>query len=261
MRRALQITADVMALSRVQWAPRHRLEAMQARRLQAILRHAHATVPLYRERLNAAGIVPTDVRSLADLAHLPVLARADLESADLDHRLSSAVPRESLMATRTSGSSGRPLTFHRDPYDHHLRKALFVRAIHAAGFRLGQRMLLLSHSPPRPPPCWMRWHYAGRDSAPEAHLAVWRELRPQAVYGMATPLRRLAELLVQETIPRHRAAMVFSTGETLDGPSRRLLEEGFGADRSSTSTAPARPAPPPSTALGMPACTSPRTRS
>lgn len=226
--RALRITADVIALSRAQWLGRRRLEAMQARRLRAIVAHAHATVPLYRERLEAAGIAPADVRSLADLAHLPLLTRADLEPPEPERRLSSSFPREALRVSRTSGSTGRPITFHRDPYDHRLRKALFVRALHAAGFRLGQPMLLLSRKPGSPPPAWMRWHHAGRDDPPEQHLAAWRERRPRAVYGMGTPLRRLAELLLDEPRPRHRAAMVFSTGETLDRAGRRLLEQAFG---------------------------------
>ena len=197
-------------------------------RLRAIVAHAHATVPLYRERFDAAGIKPADVRSLADLAHLPVLTRAELEAADPARKISSIYPPATLMETRTSGSSGRPLTFHRDPYDHRLRKALFVRALHAAGFRLGQRMLLLARAPRSLPPAWMRWHYAGRDPLPETHLAMWEGLRPRAVYGMASPLRGLAELLVRQPAPRHRAALVFCTGETLDSASRRLLEQGFG---------------------------------
>jgi phenylacetate-CoA ligase len=226
--RALRITADVIAMSRAQWMKRLRLEALQARRLRAIVAHAHATVPLYRERFDAAGIKPADVRSLADLAHLPVLTRAELEAADPARKISSIYAPANLMETRTSGSSGRPLTFHRDPYDHRLRKALFVRALHAAGFRLGQRMLLLARAPRSLPPAWMRWHYAGRDPLPETHLAMWEGLRPRAVYGMASPLRGLAELLVRQPGPRHRAALVFCTGETLDSASRRLLEEGFG---------------------------------
>ena len=46
--RALRITADVIAMSRAQWMKRLRLEALQSRRLRAIVAHAHATVPLYR---------------------------------------------------------------------------------------------------------------------------------------------------------------------------------------------------------------------
>ena len=116
--RALRITADVIAMSRAQWMSRLRLEALQSRRLRAIVAHAHATVPLYRERFDAAGIRPADVRSLADLARLPVLIRAELEAADPARKISSIYSPLGLMETRTSGSSGRPLTFHRNPYDH-----------------------------------------------------------------------------------------------------------------------------------------------
>ena len=255
--RALRITADLIAMSRAQWARRERIETMQAARLRAIVAHAHATVPLYRERFDAAGIKPADVRSLADLAHLPVLTRAELEAADPGRKISSACPPGTLIDTRTSGSSGRPLTFHRDPYDHRLRKALFVRALHSAGFRLGQRMLLLTRAPRNLPPAWMRWHYAGRDSLPETHLAMWEGLRPRAVYGMASPLRGLAELLVRQPGRRHRAALVFCTGETLDTAAGTCSSRAS-VERSSTSTARRRQAPRPTSAPSMPACTLPR---
>jgi phenylacetate-CoA ligase len=200
--RALRITADVIAMSRTQWMKRLRLEALQARRLRAIVAHAHATVPLYRERFDATGIKPADVRSLADLAQLPVLTRAELEAADPARKISSIYAPPNLMETRTSGSSGRPLTFHRDSYDHRLRKALFVRALHAAGFRLGQRMLLLARAPRSLPPAWMRWHYAGRDPLPETHLAMWERLRPRAVYGMASPAARPSRAAGPATRPQ-----------------------------------------------------------
>jgi hypothetical protein len=88
-------------------------------------------------------------------------------------------------------------------------------------------MLLLARAPRSLPPAWMRWHYAGRDPLAEAHLAMWERLRPRAVYGMVSPLRGLAELLVRQPAARHRATLVFCTGETLDSAGRRLLEDAI----------------------------------
>jgi phenylacetate-CoA ligase len=53
-------------------------------------------------------------------------------------------------------------------------------------------------------------------------------MRPRFVYGFVTPLRRLAELVVQEPFPRHQVRAVFTSGETLDARSRNLLVDAFG---------------------------------
>lgn len=224
----LRLAADLAKSLRLQWADRRHIAALQTRALQSVIAHSYATVPLYRERFDRAGIRPGDVRGLADLAHLPVLTRGELEAADLKQRVSSLFDPAKLKVARTSGASGRPLTFHNDPYSRRLRKAQFLRALVTGGYRPGDSVLMLTRGPRAGNPFWLRWRHAGRDTPPEQHLAVWREMRPRFAYGMVTPLRRLALLVRDEPQPRHRVRAVFTTGETLDGVTRNVLEEAFG---------------------------------
>ena len=61
--------------------PREELRALQAERLRQTVWHAWDNVPLYRQRLAAAGVAPGDVRSVEDLARLPFVTRRDLSDA------------------------------------------------------------------------------------------------------------------------------------------------------------------------------------
>ena len=63
---------------RVEAISRDEMSALQAARLRGCLAHAGVNVPLYRERLSAAGIGPEDVRSVEDLGRLPFTVKQDL---------------------------------------------------------------------------------------------------------------------------------------------------------------------------------------
>jgi phenylacetate-CoA ligase len=219
--------ANLAGKWRAQFADPAVTKEKQAGALRDIVAHAYATVPLYRDRFDAAGIRPRDVLSIADLAALPVVTRQELEATEIGRRVSSAFDASSLRTIRTSGSSGRPLTIHRDPAMAIHRKPQFIRGMAAAGYMPGMPVLMFARRPRRGESVLLRWRRAGRDSPPEEHLAAYRAMRPPFAYGFVTPLRRVA-LLLREERERHCVRAVFTTGETLDTATRRLLEEAFG---------------------------------
>jgi phenylacetate-CoA ligase len=81
---------------------RDELAALQFERLKGTIKHAAANVPAVAERLRRAGARPDDIRSLDDLARLPLWEKSDLN----DHYPLGlcAVPRSELV--RIHGSSG-----------------------------------------------------------------------------------------------------------------------------------------------------------
>lgn len=91
-----------------QWWPRARLEALQLERLRALLAHAGAHVPYYRELFARSGFDPGAVRALADLGRLPFLTKP-LIRAHVDALRSERAAR--LARFNTGGSSGEPLIF------------------------------------------------------------------------------------------------------------------------------------------------------
>ena len=62
----------------IETLPRQGLEAIQLRRLQLLVQRVYDRVHPYRAKMDAAGIKPADIRSLADLRHLPYTTKDDL---------------------------------------------------------------------------------------------------------------------------------------------------------------------------------------
>jgi phenylacetate-CoA ligase len=116
--------------------PRERLAELQLERLNAMLAHAHAHVPFYRDRLDAAGVDRHGVRSLDDVAHLPFTIKSDLR----DHYPFGlfAVPTETLARLHaSSGTTGKPTVVGYTTRDLETWAALMARSLFAAGARRG----------------------------------------------------------------------------------------------------------------------------
>lgn len=90
------------------WRDPERLRAMQLRRLRRTVEYVHRYVPYYRQALDAAGVKPSDIRSLSDVRRLPITRRDVLcENAEaLISRQPGLVPT---IIDGTSGTTGRPL--------------------------------------------------------------------------------------------------------------------------------------------------------
>jgi phenylacetate-CoA ligase len=116
-------------------------------RLQAIVRHADATVPFYRERFAAAGFAPGDLKSLADLKKLPLLAKADIRERGQDMR-STAADLGPLMPRKTSGSTGVSLNFFNDDACAQWKRGVELYRNRWTGWRLGEYRAMVWGNPP-----------------------------------------------------------------------------------------------------------------
>ncbi len=83
------------------------LEALQLKRLQAIVRRVARKVPFYQRKLADCGVQPRDIRSLADLRRLPFTTNTDLRDTYPTGLL--AIPSEDVLRLHTSsGTTGKP---------------------------------------------------------------------------------------------------------------------------------------------------------
>jgi phenylacetate-CoA ligase len=99
--------ADPSALEPIERASRDELAALQLARLRATLQHAYDRVPHYRRAFDAAGVHPSECRTLADLSRFPFTTKADLREEYPFGFL--AVPRAQLARVHaSSGTTGRP---------------------------------------------------------------------------------------------------------------------------------------------------------
>ncbi|MCB1885125.1 MAG: phenylacetate--CoA ligase family protein [Geminicoccaceae bacterium] len=218
-----------LALDRQQRLGRPALQDLQEAKLRRLVRHAYATVPYYRRLFDGAGVDPKSINAVEDLGRVPLTTKADLQAAGPDAILSTAYPRDALVKERTSGSTGQPFTVRFDRPFVGIRNALFLRALNAAGYGPGQRLLLVTDERPKPPPAWMRWRYALNLDGPDALVEAFEDFRPHVVYGCVTPLRNMA-IALEKRPKAWRPRAVVTTAESLHPPTRRRLKAAFGAD-------------------------------
>jgi len=87
--------------------PASGIAAAQVELLREAVRYAALASPFYRDRFAAAGVDAAGVRTLADLARLPVTSREEIQRRSQD---AWAVPRERVAEiVATTGTTGAPL--------------------------------------------------------------------------------------------------------------------------------------------------------
>jgi phenylacetate-CoA ligase len=130
---------EMTALEPILSVSRDELESLQLERLRATLRHAYENNPAYHRKFTAAGVVPEDLRSLADLARFPFTTKEDLREAYPFGFF--AVPRERVARIHaSSGTTGKPTVVGYTREDIVTWANLAARSIRAAGGRAGMKV-------------------------------------------------------------------------------------------------------------------------
>src|SRR6516225_8811135 len=67
-------------LCTTQFDDRRMIRTRQWNAVRALVQHAYATVPFYKERLDAHGIHPGEITNFDDYRRIPVLTKADIRA-------------------------------------------------------------------------------------------------------------------------------------------------------------------------------------
>jgi phenylacetate-CoA ligase len=242
------------ALRRKHWSA-SRLAEYQMARLRAMVRHAYEAVPYYHELFDKAGIRPADIRSPADLSHLPITTKATLQGLPAEAILARGLDPRTLVKEHTSGSTGRPFTIQNTQSDRIRKSAIYIRAYLQVGLRLTDQQVCLTeergrHGHRR----WLqalevflteergrhgrrRWLQAlgvGRrtyvpvfDSLDSQLDQLWR-LQPDFLLGFPSALRQVAEAMETRGERHIRPRVVCTSAEVLDRDTRQVIESAFG---------------------------------
>jgi phenylacetate-CoA ligase len=239
--------AEARRLRTLQWRAPDELEARALARLRPLLEHAYRRVPHYRDLFERAGLAPSEIRTLADLARLPVTTKADLRAGFPDRVVDANLPARRRREMRTSGSTGFPLRFYADraATEAWLGSYLFFRewagvalgdafiyvpgpvavagkaAWAARGRRLARRLLLGEQT------------LSLRDSELEPvelarRVARLPSDRPFVLWGFPSYLARLAARLLESGATRLAAPkVVVAHAETLSPLSEAAIRRAF----------------------------------
>jgi phenylacetate-CoA ligase len=228
------------ALGMRPWRSRAELSAYQKEQLQRVIAHAYARVPYYRELFDRQGVVPTDIRSLADLQHIPISSKADLRGLPQERILAAGYDPAKLGRIQTTGSTGEPFVLYRALTEKWRHQLFWQRAQRDLGQRFGDRVVRVAamHARPRaklePVGSLLRaagWrnHVLDVSLPPEELLREMAALQPGIIGTYPGMLARLGEELQRigrtDILPRFLA----TGGEVLTASRRRQIEETWQA--------------------------------
>ncbi|WP_207886813.1 phenylacetate--CoA ligase PaaK [Pseudomonas sp. 30_B] len=125
---------DPMETASVDELRQHQLE-----RLRWSLKHAYDNVPLYRQRFDAAGVHPDDLKTLEDLAKFPFTGKNDLRD-NYPYGMFAVPQSEIVRLHASSGTTGKPTVVGYTQNDIDTWANVVARSIRAAGGRKGDKV-------------------------------------------------------------------------------------------------------------------------
>lgn len=106
--------------------------ALQSERLRRTVQHEYDNVTFYRERMDAKGVKPEDIKSIDDLKLLPFMEKTDLRDTFPFGLL--AVPKEEIVRIQgSSGTTGKPIVSGYTEEDVNIWTEMVARAMAAVG--------------------------------------------------------------------------------------------------------------------------------
>jgi phenylacetate-CoA ligase len=238
---------EARRLRALQWERPEALEDRLARGLGALLEHAAAHVPFYRERFHRLRASPADVRSPADLARLPVTTKAELRAAFPDAAVADNMPASRRRRMMTSGSTGLPLEFYWDTAHADALSGGYLFSLEWAGLAVWDTRIAITspdyfyanQMPTTPLRRWLRRLLLGERTAslPANELTAQRFRQLVATVrgryflrGYPSSILSLAARLQREPEPPPRGpAAVITFAETLTPANVAAFREAFGA--------------------------------
>ncbi len=132
-------TSQENVLHAVERLSRGELEALQLERLQRVVTQAYENVPMYRSKYDAAGVKPSDIKTLADIQKLPFTTKEDLR---LNYPFGMfAVPMSDVRRIHaSSGTTGKPTVVGYTQTDLENWSDLIARSLFAAGVQPGWKV-------------------------------------------------------------------------------------------------------------------------
>jgi phenylacetate-CoA ligase len=116
--------------------PREQLHALQWQRLTAIVQRAYDHVELFRKRMKERGLVPADIRSLADAAKLPFTLKTDLRDT-YPFGLFASPMKDIVRLHASTGTTGKPIVVAYTKEDIGVWENVMMRSFAACGLHAG----------------------------------------------------------------------------------------------------------------------------
>ena len=222
------------------------IERAKLARLRRVVEFAWRHVPYYGETMRRLGLSPSDIRTERDLAKLPILERDQLQR-DPEYFVSTAQPIESLIAIRSSGTTGSPRACFRDIGSVARDAVHFTRVLEPAARLVGKRRIKLKQAsilPPMSSAGTLQEAYRSISLFPaksgvenarlslldpvEENLVHLNRLRPDVIFTFGSYLEALFVHMNAEGERLQKPAALIYSADGLSDSVRELISERFG---------------------------------
>ncbi len=112
--------------------PREELNALQLKRLRDTVERVYSRVPLYRERMDGAGVKPSDIKTLDDIRRLPFTVKQDLRDT-YPYGMFACDMTDVVRLHASSGTTGKQIVVGYTRNDLDVWDNLIARQLTAAG--------------------------------------------------------------------------------------------------------------------------------
>ncbi|MDR2117439.1 MAG: hypothetical protein LBP87_13770 [Planctomycetaceae bacterium] len=227
---------------RTQFLPPDELRELVWQRLRHILDVAYRQIPYYKFVFDRAGIIPSDIKTDADMLSVPILEKRDVQ-ANLQTMLDPEFPKNHLIFDKTGGSTGTPVNYYYSMKRKWARQAAMLRHDRWAGYDVGQRLASLWGAARDMPA--LGWKQKIKSlifpqiiqlnsirMTPELMLEFNEQLkryRPPVILAYANALALFASFLKQQNVSVYQPRGIITSAEVLTLKDRKLIEETFGA--------------------------------
>jgi phenylacetate-CoA ligase len=221
-----------------------KIRHIQNRRIRAIVKFAHETVPFYRDCMNREKLKPENIKTAADLEMLPLISSNDLAN-DPQKFQSTAFKAREMLSLDTSGSTGRYKIVRHD------KRALFMARAGRHRTRLvlseftGKSLGYSEVSVNRhggtnteilkffndhswiPGRVRLKRETARPEHSFETNINVINRLRPDTISGFGSYIGEIYRWAWLHKLPIHRPKVISYGGDTLQEPDRKIIEKEF----------------------------------
>ena len=229
----------LMYLHRVmkqQWLKASELEEIQQKMLRGIIKHAYDNVPLYHQKFRSVGVMPDDIKTVRDLEKIPITTKQELRDKFPDSVIARGVDINKCWNTRTSGSTGVPLTVVWDKRAEDYEKAIALRPNLSCGQKVRDKWVVITSQDHI---VTKKWFQKLRIFAPEymslfdevkKQISILEKFSPDILDGYSSSLYLLAKEIKETGNSKIHPRIIFSTSELLDEETRRYIKSVLGVE-------------------------------
>lgn len=226
-------------LEKTQFLTIELLKKMQWERLIKIIQYVYYNNSFYKNRFNAAGIDPSNIKKSEDLWNLPILTKEEIRH-NISEMISQGYNPANLLKFKTGGSTGKSLMIYMTEECSEKRNACARRHDRWAGWEVGEPIGAIWGNPRMPkdikskvknwllnPTIYLDTMHINDESVKQ-FAKEWQKVKPTLLFGHAHSIYILAQyvknLLIEEIRPRG----IITSSMMLLPNEREVIEEVFG---------------------------------